>query len=199
MTIFLKPKPFLGLKVYRFKDPDTGFKFQAETLAQICKHIREYRRQNTLEPIDFLEDAVMHFSCMLKENLGACERSPDKLKRGVHAFIKGGVSLLKNLLYSSFASQEVADKRSLICKNCVLNVFPDKGPFIAWADSIAVSSTGGKRSMYHDDLGNCSGCSCPLRAKVFYNGKIELKNSEENLMRLSNLSCWQLPENKGKV
>jgi hypothetical protein len=189
--ILRRPKPFLGFQKYLFVDPDTKFKFQATTLKGICSHIRTYREQNDLEPLEYLEDVVVHYNCMLPTNTGVCEPSAEPLKRNVIQYIKGGVSLLKNLLYHRMVSQEEADKRAAICKNCPHNVFPDRNKFIEWSDSIAEAATGGKKTADHDALGNCNICSCCLKAKVWSPPPFELSKKEDN--KLPSF-CWQ----KGK-
>lgn len=197
MTIRLrKPKPFLGFQVIRFVDPDTRFKFQGTSIQGICQHIRTYRSQNNLPELEFLEDVVVNYNCMLKENLGVCEPSPTPLRRGLIQTIRGGIALIQNLMYSSFAPQNVADVRSEICKNCTLNSFPDKTKFVKWSDDLALQTIGDRKSKYHDELGTCLGCSCPLRCKVFYNGTISLEKVEQDTMRKANPKCWQLPRGK---
>jgi len=189
--ILRKPKPFLGFQKYKFKDPDTNFKFEATTLAKLIQHIEQYRIQNELEPLEFINDVVLHYNCMLPENMGVCSPSGETLKRGVVQYIKGGVSLLKNLLYHKMVSQEEANKRAAICKLCPHNVFPDKGPFVKWADHIAEASTGGRKALDHNSLGNCELCTCPLRAKVWaiepFGNSVEVDKSLPHF-------CWQ----KGK-
>ena len=188
MFFLKRPKPFLGLQVYAFTDPDTFFKFKAPSLEALCAHIRRYREQNGLPPIEFLEDVVINYCCGLKANLGVCEEYPYPLKRGVFHYIKGGMSLLQNVLYDRMVSQEEADRRAKICTNCPHNVFPDKGAFIKWSDRLAEASTGGKRSAHHNELGNCAVCTCPLRAKVW--AVPPFGNSEEENKALPDF-CWQ--------
>jgi hypothetical protein len=160
-------------------------------LNDLCRRIRLYRAQNELEPLEYLEAIVEHYLCLRSENKGGCERRGSPLKRGLIPTLKGGVLILKNLMYNSFASQEVADARSAICKECPHNVFPDKGPFIAWSDNIAEHTVGDRKSAHHDDLGNCGICSCPLRPKVFFTGKPQLTNEQLNEMPAN---CWQKKE-----
>ena len=189
--ILRKPKPFLGFQKYKFIDPDTKFKFEATSLAKIIQHIESYRDQNELPALEYLSDVVLHYNCMLPENTGVCGPSAEPLKRGVIQYIKGGVSLLKNLVYHKMVSQEEANNRAAICKNCPHNVFPDKGPFIRWSDKIAEAATGGRKALDHDALGNCQLCSCPLRAKVWAVPPFE--NAKDIDAKLP-VFCWQ----KGK-
>lgn len=190
--ILLKPKPFLGFKAIRFIDPDTNFKFKADNIDNLCKHITQYREQNGLEPLLELPLVVQNYLCSLPENLGVCEPERYKLKRGLFKTIQGGIALIKTFMYSKFVDQSVADARSSICKDCSLNVFPDRGAFIVWADKIAVGSVGERKSKYHESLGNCAGCSCPLRSKVWYAGAITLKDVERKTMLEANPRCWQI-------
>lgn len=177
-------------KSFYFPNPENNFRIQGRDLQDLVAKVRLYRLQNEFPELEFLEAVIEHYLCGRPENIGACEdRGP--LKRGLIATIKGAVVVLQNLMYNSFASQEVADARSEACVRCPHNVFPDKGPFIKWSDNLAENSVGDRKSKNHDLLGNCEICSCPLRCKVFFNGKIQLKQEELNAMPDY---CWQKKE-----
>lgn len=90
-------------------------------------------------------------------------------------------------------SEDVAKRRAKICMGCPHNVFPDKGAFIEWADSMAEAATGGKRIEETDKLGNCEVCSCPLRAKIWHKGPFKLLKQEKQ--KLPGF-CWQLKHRK---
>jgi len=91
-------------------------------------------------------------------------------------------------------SQEVAEARASICKDCIFNIFPDRDNFIRWSDSIALHSTGGKQVKAHSSLGNCQCCTCVLNAKVFYKGPFILSAEEKSCMGNANVKCWQLKD-----
>lgn len=154
--------------------------------------IRNYREQNQLPDIPYLETVVENYLCGLPENVGKCDKI--KIKRGILEYIKGGVALLENVFYgeSNMVSEEVANSRAAICIECPYNVFPDKGPFIEWSDKLAEAATHGKRSIHHTKLGNCMACQCPLRAKVWYGGKIKL--TKEERAKMGAVGCWQIKE-----
>lgn len=177
-----------------FKNPEDGFLLEGKDLKDVASKVRRYRAQNEFENLEYLENVIENFLCSRPENRGSCEKMP-ALKRGLYATIKAGVLLIKQMMYNSFASQEVADSRALVCVACSLNTFPDKTAFIKWGDDIAEQTIGDRRSKYHDDLGNCQPCSCLLKSKVFYNEKIKLKPGQESEIRSKTPSCWQLPEN----
>lgn len=107
------------------------------------------------------------------------------------------MALVQNMIYSSYVSQEEADRRANICVNCPNNVFPDKGTFVDWADRVAEASLVGRKSKHHSELGNCSVCTCLLRSKVFFGGKIDISEKDrENYPSF----CWQLDsQNKDKA
>lgn len=189
--MFYRFTPLTSAKEYYFQDPDTKHKYRANNMQELCSQIRLYRAQNELPVLDYLETVVESYLCRRPENIGGCEPIA-KLKRGVFPTIRGGIALLASVLYNSFVPQVVADERAKICTDCKLNVFPDKTGFIKWADALAAASVGDRRSKYHDKLGNCDGCSCLLRAKVFYNGPMNLKNEEKEKMQGANSQCWQL-------
>jgi hypothetical protein len=185
-------KPYLGPKHYIFKDPDTGYKYEAENQPSLVKQIVSYRDQNELEPIKHLDIVLENYWANLPENAGAAETAPP-LHRGFIGYIKGGIALFDNLWYGekNMVSQHTADERAIICTKCPHNVFPDKGAFLTWADSIAEASVGDRKSRHHTALGNCAACSCPLRAKVFYKGPF--KCSDRELVDMPDF-CWQKKE-----
>jgi len=190
MTL-LKHAPFQAFKSYRFPDPDTKFLHTGASFDSLISNIRFYRAQNELEEIEFLEAVVENYLCHLPIHIGCCEQRP-KLKRGVIPFLRGGIMLLKNLLYNKYVDQETADRRAETCSKCILNTFPDKGPFIEWSDRLALHTIGARKSKHHDELGTCTGCGCPLRCKVWYGGTIKLSTQERETMSNANSSCWQL-------
>lgn len=194
--MFLKFNQFSGPKRFVFPDPDKPKKlYVGKSYEELYRLIRGYRSQNELPEIPFLETVVENYLCRLPEHAGSC-RPRGPLKRGLIPAIKGGIALIQTMLYSSFASQEVADARSEICVTCPLNSFPDKDKFVKWSDDIAEQSVGSRRSKHHDELGNCLGCGCPLRPKVFYNGKIELTKKQKAEMSEAKPECWQVKESK---
>lgn len=188
--MLFKFKPFEVSGAWEFIDPDTNYKYIAPNKKELIQLIVGYRSQNKLDPIPSLDVVLESYLCTLPCNTGKC-KPYGKLTRGLMAYMKGGIALVANLWYDNTVSQKEADRRSSVCFSCPLNVFPDRGPFVQWSDNIAEASIGKKKSEYHDDLGNCAACSCPLRAKVWYPGPVDLNPGEETLMR-SVKNCWQL-------
>jgi len=134
---------------------------------------------------------VENFNCLRPENKHKCTDNK-KLHRSFFGYLKGGIALLKYYFMVKQVDDSIADKRSEQCAVCPLNVFPDKGPFLEWSDSVAEAATGGRKSARHDDLGNCEGCSCVLKMKVFAQAPFEL--DEEERKKLAAVDCWQLKE-----
>lgn len=188
--MLLKFKPFCGPLNYSFKDPDTGFLFEAVNEAELLARIRSYRSQNNLEALDFLEATLENYLCRQPENVGGCCPRGADLKRGIFQYVKGGIVLLKRMLYSEFASQEVADERSAQCAKCPFNVFPDKGKFLKWSDEVAEATVEGRKSSHNDELGSCEVCTCTLKPKVFYIGKEKFTGVQREKMK--SVNCWQL-------
>ena len=197
-----KFKPFQGPSRYIFKDPDTGYQYQAETKQALVDHIITYRKQNKLDPINFLPDVLENYWCCLPENAPHCDSVT--LTRGLFQTIRGGIALLENLFYgeANMSSLAEASRRAAICLECPINDFPDRSGFIKWSDDIAEKATGSRYKELppevRDNLGNCRGCSCTLKAKVFHRYPIHLPDTEQSFMRSSNFECWQLPENQQK-
>lgn len=186
----LKFKPFIGPRAWTFKCPDTGYLFSEATKEDLIRHIVSYRAQNDLAPLENMDIVLENYLCTQPMYEGACEHIP--LRRGLVQYIKGGIALFKSLFYKSFVDDAEADRRGALCVSCPLNIFPDKDMFVEWSDDIAMACTKGKRSKYHDQLGNCQACSCVLRAKVWYKGHFGLSREEELLIRSANPKCWQL-------
>jgi len=187
--LFKKFKPFLGPKTFVFKDPDTGHEFKGRSIQDLILQVSGYRKQNDLEVIEYLPQTIENYLCTLPMHIGSCMplKSPH---RSIVMWAKGGVTLLKNIAYKTFCPQETADTRSEICYKCPQNQFPDKSKaFTNWANDMADRSVGSRRSKYHDSLGVCGICSCPLRSKVWFEGKIKLTPTE--LEEMKKINCWQ--------
>lgn len=167
--------------------------FEEASKPALIDRITTYRKVNNLEPIEHLSFVLESYWCGLPENAGNCE-SIKELPRGLLGYIRGGIAYLTTMAYKSMVGQEEADKRSEQCASCKYNFFPDRKGFVRWSDEIAESSTLGRKSKKHDELGNCALCSCPLRAKVFYNGTVKIEESWKAGMQ--EVGCWQLRMDK---
>lgn len=194
-SMVMKFHPTLGPKQWIFRDPDTGHEFKGQTKDLLVRQILSYRKQNRLEEIEEIDLVLENYLCGLPENIGACVERKE-LKRGLFAYITGGVALFKNVFYKSFVSQEVADSRAEQCVKCPKNIFPDHNGFLIWSDELAKASVGDRRSKLHVNLGSCEVCSCPLRCKVFYDGKVNLTRKQKEEMEALPGGCWQLELNK---
>lgn len=184
-------KPFMAPRRPVFIDPDTHRRIVGKTKVELVQKIVTYRAQNDLEPIENLDMVLDNYWANLPENKGLTEDVT--LERGLLTYLKGGLTLVKTMLFPQFVSTEVADTRAEICVDCPKNIFPeDKGAFASWADDIAEHATGNRKSKYHDELGNCAVCSCNLRALVHYGGKFD-PESEEDLKQYPDF-CWKLHE-----
>lgn len=191
--IFKTFRPFTGPVEYTFKDPDTNYIYKAATQKELYHRITSYRRQNELEPIEHLDLVVNNYLCGLPENFGSCQSL--SLERNLMGYVRGGLALLKNMLYQKFVSQAKADERGSICIQCPHNVFPDKKNFVKWTDQMAEASVGDRKSIHHDALGNCEICTCVLKSKVFFGEQISLP--KEEYTQLPGF-CWQKIEGKSK-
>lgn len=190
--VFKEFKPFISPRRFVFTDPDTKREFTGTSIPHLARQIRGYREQNELPPLDLLEVVIENYLCTLPIHVGSCQPIK-KASRGFVQYLQGGVAFLRNIVYKSFEPQEEADRRGEICTRCPHNVFPDRGPFIKWIDDIAERSIGKLQSKHHNELGICEVCSCPLRSKVFYNGKIKLTKEQRSTMEaLIDPKCWQV-------
>lgn len=192
--MFRRFKAFEASAVLQFKDPDTGMVYKADNLTELYKRIILYRQQNNLAPIEFLRETVENYICTMPMNANKCQGVD--MPRSVMTYVKGGIQLFKNLLFKKYATQEIAEKRAAQCSKCEFNVFPDKGPFMAWADQIAIQCVGDRKVSVNDQLGNCDVCTCNLRSKVFFQGKLD-PFTDEQLVKLRKVKCWQ-PELAGQ-
>ena len=184
--MFYKFKPFQGPEEFLWTDPDTGRQFKEKTKKDLVERIVTYRAQNNLPEIEELGKVLETYWCKLPGNVGKCE--PEPLKRGLMGYMKGGISLVKNMVYRKYANKEEAEKRAAVCVQCPYNVFPDKDGFIKWTDEIAYHALGDRTTELDDHLGNCAICSCPMRVKIWYGGKdFGVEGVESRLPGY----CWQ--------
>lgn len=186
---FRKFKAFTASASIEFKDPDTGHIFKAKSLTELYRNIIMYRVQNNMEMIEYLPQVVENYQCGLPCNNGRCEAM--QLERSLSQYIRGGVSLIHNMMFPKFATQEEAEARAKQCAGCPNNVFPDKGAFLKWADDVAIQQVGERRTTRHNELGNCAACSCPLRSKVFIGGPLG-KFPANEVEEMKKVGCWQL-------
>lgn len=136
-----------------------------------------------------LSMVVDNYLCTLPKNHGKCSPVPN-LDRSIWTMLKGGVALLVNLWYGTFASQEVAQARAAQCATCPFNELPEKTSVEKWQDQIAEASVGDRKTTYQSQLGNCRVCTCVLKAKVFYDGPVSF--SKEEIAKFKSVNCWQL-------
>lgn len=185
--MFYKFKSFEGPKQFVFKDPDTGREFKEANKKLLIDRIQVYRTQNNLEVIEFIDTVLESYWCSLPENAGKCVSV--QFKRGLLGYWRGGIAILTNIAYNSFATFKEAQARADICVTCPHNIFPDKGPFLAWADERAKHMVGDRKTTVDSKLGNCELCTCPLRAKVHIGGTSFGIDQEVN--KLLPDFCWQ--------
>lgn len=187
--MFRKFRAFEASPTIEFRDPDTGHIYKAQTLTELYKNIVMYRLQNKLEPIELLRETVETYLCSLPENANKCQGV--EMQRSVMTYVKGGVQLFKNLVFRKYASQAVAEQRAQQCEKCEFNVFPDKKHFMKFADNLAIMQVGERKTSNADKLGNCEVCTCVLKSKVFFAGKLD-KFTDEEVVKLKSVKCWQL-------
>ena len=188
----LKFKAFEVPSKYDFKDPDTGLPFLASSEEELISQITAYRAQNGLEPIDGLPIVLQNYWCGQAANAGKCKECAVELTRGFSQYIKGGLTLLRTMMFKQFASQEVAEARAKQCSTCRFNVFYDKGPFVEWTDQIAIQCVGQRKTSFDDKLGNCACCSCVLKSKVHITGPLD-PFTPKQIEQMKTVNCWQLP------
>lgn len=193
MTAFLQFKPFHTSKVWRFIDPDTGYKHAAADKQSLIKDIVSYRANNQLPPIEHLPAVLENYLCGLPENCGSCEAK--SLKRGWLTSIKGGISLLEWATFPEehTVTQAEAEERAEQCTACPKNVSidaEDLSDFQKWSDHVAAAFVGDKRTSKHNYLGSCSVCTCVLKAVVWYKGDPKLTPQQKQ--EAESVNCWKL-------
>lgn len=192
----MRIRPGSGPVAWKFRDPDTGHLYEAKDRNSLINQIGNYRAQNELAPLQEPGLVIENYLANLPENRANAEPTPP-LRRGLVAYLKGGIALLDMIYYGEKAmvAPNVAESRAGICVKCPMNQFPDRSAFIQWADSMAEAATGGKRVPQYDSLGNCNACSCNLRSKIWYKGPFNPSAEERSKMPDY---CWQIHEyNKG--
>jgi len=186
---FRKFKALEISRVVEFKDPDTGLLYTAKNLSALYGKIVSYRVQNQLEMIDHLAEVVANYLCGLPENCNKCE--PLKMHRSWYTTVQGGMLLLKNMWFKKQCSQKTAEARAAQCVTCKFNVFPDKGPWMAFADNIAIGQVGDKHVSVEKETGSCSVCTCVIRSKVFWGDTLPAF-PDDQVSKFREVSCWQL-------
>lgn len=186
----LKFNPFQAPVRYVFVDPDTGREFVGKTKEDLVVHIRNYRTQNELDEIDYLDMAIDDYLCRLPENAGKCGEM--ELKRGWFEWSTGAFNVIKNVFFGdkNIVDQSEAERRSKICLGCPYNIFPDRDNFIKFADGLAEAQTQGRKVSEHEKLGSCEVCTCSLRSKVFFKGPFLLRQAQKDKMKA--VGCWQV-------
>jgi hypothetical protein len=190
-AIFRKLKPLREPARYIFKDPDSGREFQQNTRQALINEVVNYRINNRLEAIENLNLVLENYWCSLPENIALCDVF--NLKRGWTDYLKGGIALLKDSLYpaDSRVTQEEAEERALICKQCPYNVRPTKTGAFQVADDVVETYLGKGTTTSSDKfLGTCSVCTCPLRFKVHVKGPFDIDHMQRD--KMVKVSCWQL-------
>lgn len=185
LSIIKRLKNFTAPRRISWIDPDTGRKFIAKTRAELTQKIVTYRAQNELEPIENLNLVLENYWCNLPENKHLCNEAT--LERGWMTYLKGGLVLVKTMLFDSYVDQNEADLRSSICAKCEYNQKPQKNNIDTWVDAVVEHQIGDLRSKHHDELHNCAVCSCVLKSKV-WSGESASHDDEEN-KQLPN-HCW---------
>ena len=190
--MFRKFLPFQASSRLEFKDPDSGYIHTGKTLPELYTNIIRYRVQNGYELLEALPEVVDNYLCGLPENCNKCTGIEVKeLNRSFQQYIKGGVALLKNIIFRKFARLDVAEARAKQCISCKYNVFPDKDLFLEWSDNIAIMQVGERKVSVHEQLASCDVCTCNLRSKVFFDGKLD-KFKDDEVVKLKSVKCWQL-------
>lgn len=185
-----KFKPFLSPSSFIFQDPDTGRKLVAVDRKSLVRHIVAYRAQNQLPIIERLDLVLENYLCEQPMNRHACQEISDKDSRGLLYYVKGGIKLIRQMLYKSYAQQEEADRRSAICVTCKYNKADPSPAYPKWLAEVVTKSIGSRRSLHHDKLYTCSVCDCPLAAKVWYGAK-DLEIPHDQLTKMREVGCWQ--------
>jgi hypothetical protein len=175
--------------IWEFLNPYSGRIHAAATREALIADITRYNLNNRHPPIENLPVVLDTYLCKLPQNVGKCS-SYEPLERGLMTYIKGGIALVKSLMYDTFVSQSEADRRSDICVKCTYNVFPDRSFFIKWSDSLAKASVGERKAKNFDLLGNCAQCTCCLKAKCWFTGPFDGLTPEQ-ISKMKSVSCWQ--------
>lgn len=187
---------------WRYVDPTTQYKYNQKypSLDSLLLHIRNYRAENSLDPIPELEMVVSEWLCYQPNVPFKTVPTP----RTINQYFRGGVAAARVMLTKEpFCSQEVAEKRAEICVRCRYNEPPAGKSQIESMTDVAVQAVvGNRKTELNRKLFICTVCTCPLKAKVHLAEDIVADNIEEKeRYRLPNgfpgidgkpLYCWQI-------
>lgn len=190
----------------RFVDPDTKFEYNKpyRTFEDLAAHVKQYRDQNKLLPIEEFRAVWENWICHEFEmEKNCCVVSAD-IERTFEQYIAGAKAYVRRLFSKEkFVSKEIADRRAGICVDCTQNLH-NIGHRMSqfYTDRFMLHQTGGKRTKHDDKLFTCKICTCLLRSKVHYPIKEVAESlSDTEVGRLNReprsistgqkLQCWQ--------
>lgn len=181
-------KAFEAPSRYDFVDPDTHHEFLNRNKHDLMQDIIAYRAQNNLPHLEYLSSVLDNYWCEQLVNVGKCQECDPP--PGFLTYLQGGITLIKAMLLKRFASLPIAEARAAVCVKCPYNSFPDRGPFLAWIEDIAVACVGEKKVSVKEKLGVCAICSCPLRSKVFIDEELP-PFTPLQIEKMEAVKCWQ--------
>lgn len=206
-----------------WKDPTTGYGYSldygpGETgLKKLMEHVARYRGQNLLPPIapDELLRSILDSVCQRKGMEARCCDTGVGGKRTVGQYVAGAFAAAKTLAAKiipgdherSMVSQTLADRRAAVCLKCPLHAKPDPKDqtlLEKFTDAAMLKLIGSRRTEQHDRLQSCPGCTCCMRAKVWFKwNTIQASLSIQDKANLAKatmnldghpMKCWQLEE-----
>lgn len=195
---------------WRYKHPISGQEFNHFDYATVEREVYQHNKGNGYEMADDWREVFQDEMC--KQNgwgKETCRRieggriarsavlfaSAFAYGKVLHAFLEAG---------GKYVSQEEAENRAIICRNCPLN-----GPANWGCGSCSqrihdlVETIIGKRYTKQDDqLGYCGICHCSLTASVHYPLEAQAKGlTEEQKEQFKEVSsyCWKAKINEGDI
>lgn len=189
---------------WRYIDPDTGFEFSRRysSLYELIEHVRIYREQNHLEPLNNISFYVQDWLCKQPNVKRYCNMNH---ARTASQYIRGAKAAVKTAFRgeAAYEPQKIAEKRAEICVNCPHNkTNPRHSRLLKYSDRAIKEIVGNRKTSFDDKLFSCEVCSCPLRSKVHIAQNIieeslsikERRELESNFLGLdgNSIFCWQL-------
>lgn len=205
---------------WSWKDQSTGFDYKLNYgsglngLNALMEHVRRYRADNMLPAIDppELRRQIEASICKRSGMESRCFDVSQK-KRTIGQTISGGIAAAKAIAGGfirgenemSMVSIRLAEKRAAICELCPLNRPPeDQSSIEQLEDAAMLKLIGSRKTSVSEKLFSCAGCSCNLRAKVWFsrrivNGSLDAKTRARlEAVKLNKngaaMTCWQVRE-----
>jgi hypothetical protein len=136
--------------------------------------------------------------------LGGVRRNANGLRVAVDSAMTGLAIYRELFTVGKPVAKEVAEARAAVCVECPMN---RKGNLKDWfaahiskgiMELYALLKDSALTTTRDKELGTCSACLCPLRAKIFIDAEMLKRHTKPDVLAALDHRCWILSEIAGK-